>query len=115
VLEEIPDADVSVYHRAADAAVVNYREVFSSGALLLALSQGVPVLAPKESSAAELLRPGAGMLIADDEQLRRVLGTHTPTADARDAALANAREYPWSSTARRVICAYRGIDADYPS
>ncbi len=115
VLEEIPGEDVSIYHRAADAAVINYGEVFSSGALLLALSMGVPVLAPEDSAARELLRPDAGKLIGRGERLQDVLATYRPEDASRDAAVANAREFPWTRTASRVLAAYRGKEPDYPA
>jgi glycosyltransferase involved in cell wall biosynthesis len=113
VLGDAPAADVPIYHRAADAVVLNYREVFSSGALMLALSQGVPVIAARRSSAAEFLRPGAGRLIDDSEPLADVLAGFRPSDEARQAALSNAREFPWERTAAKVMAAYRGEAPDY--
>ena len=53
-LREIPDAEVTGLHRAADAGVLAYRDVFSSAALLLALSHGLPVVVPDEGTAREM-------------------------------------------------------------
>src|SRR5919201_5716440 len=48
LLRFIPDSEVSTLFELSDAAVLNHREVLSSGILLLALSYGVPVVAPQE-------------------------------------------------------------------
>jgi len=53
----IPDDEITALHRAADAVVLAYEEVFSSGALLLALSYGLPVVAPGHGTAAEMVAP----------------------------------------------------------
>src|SRR5439155_27091423 len=50
----VPDEEVAQLHQAADAALLAYREVFSSGALLLALGFGLPVVAPREGTAPEV-------------------------------------------------------------
>jgi beta-1,4-mannosyltransferase len=44
----IPEPEVAELYTLADLAVLNYAEVFSSGALLLALSLGLAVLAPRQ-------------------------------------------------------------------
>jgi glycosyltransferase involved in cell wall biosynthesis len=106
-LKFVPDADVAPLHAAADAAIVAYPEVFSSGALLLALSLGVPVVAPRESAASEAAQPPAlstfedGALPAALEAIRAV-----PRAEASRAARAAAERHSWSITARRVRDAY---------
>ncbi len=115
VLDSVPSEEVELYHRAADAAVLNYREVFSSGALMLALSQGLPVIAPEDSSAGELLAPGAGVLLGPTDQLADALVRFVPSEAMRAAALANARAYPWTRTAEAAVGAYTGRDPDYPA
>jgi beta-1,4-mannosyltransferase len=105
--QHIADEDVAALHDAADVAVLPYREVFSSGVLLLALSLGLPVITPETSTATELAaspavqpyRPGRLQ-----EGLERSI-TY-PRADTRAAALAAATEYPWDRTAAAVIEAY---------
>src|SRR4051812_9825113 len=64
LLDFIDDADVADLHAMADAAIISYVEGFSSGALLLALSNGLPIVAPSESSAPETAGPPA--LVAYD-------------------------------------------------
>ena len=110
----VPDDEVAALHQGADAAIFSYREVFSSGALLLALSYGLPVVAPVKSSAPELvLAPGLESFAPGElaSALRRMLdGDHQAR---RAAALRSAQEYPWSGVARETIEVYRAaIDRD---
>lgn len=51
-LRKIPDAEVQVYLKAADVAVLPYRRSLNSGALNLALTFGLPVLLPASSGEA---------------------------------------------------------------
>jgi glycosyltransferase involved in cell wall biosynthesis len=106
----IPDDEVSALHRRADAAIFAYRDVFSSGALLLALSYGLPVVAPAVSTATELVSPpgvetfGPGELTAALDRMR--------TGDwraRRDAALQAAETYPWSAVAASTVALYQRL------
>jgi glycosyltransferase involved in cell wall biosynthesis len=109
----VRDDEVAGLHRAADAAIVAYPEVFSSGALLLALSQGLPVVAPRESSAPEVAGPQAVEAFAPGgltEALARASGDGAPAR--RDAALAAAERHSWDVTAARVRDAYLGRRPD---
>jgi glycosyltransferase involved in cell wall biosynthesis len=118
----IPDDEVSALHRRAHAAIFAYRDVFSSGALVLALSYGLPVVAPALSTATELVQPpgletyGAGELTAALDRMR-----HGDWSARRDAALAAAEAHPWSVVAASTVALYerlsatrRGAGADAP-
>jgi glycosyltransferase involved in cell wall biosynthesis len=113
MLRDVSADEIPVLHRAADAAILNYREVFSSGALMLALSQGLPVIAPRDSSAAEILHETAGVLFDEPNHLSAALQHFAPSEQRRTAALMNARAFPWSRTAERVIDAYTGRLPDF--
>jgi beta-1,4-mannosyltransferase len=109
----VDDADVAALHVAADAAVIAYPEVFSSGALLLALSLGLPVVAPLESAAPEIAsRPALegfepGGLTAALEAMAAA-----SAEDRRSAAKAAADRQGWDRAAERVHAAYRGEEPD---
>jgi glycosyltransferase involved in cell wall biosynthesis len=107
-LEHVPDASVHAYHLAADAAVLTHAELFSSGALMLALSFGLPAVVPGEGSALEVApapavepywggRVGEALLAVreGDQGLRR------------EAAITAAREATWERMADAVVAAYR--------
>jgi beta-1,4-mannosyltransferase len=110
-LEHIPDDEVVALHEAADVAVLPYREVFSSGALLLALSLGLPVIAPVASTAAELAEPPAVQPYAPGDlsaALEKSFGFGRD--ETRTASLAAAGNYPWDRTADAVLQAYGDSD-----
>lgn len=50
----VPNADLQVYHRAADLVALPYRNVFNSGSAIMALSFATPVLVPRLGAMAEL-------------------------------------------------------------
>jgi beta-1,4-mannosyltransferase len=102
---DIPDDEVADLLTAADVALFNQETIFTSGSLVLALSAGLPVVAPANGSAPEVVGPGAGELVGADvtlvEAVRRVL-----VADAgvsRDAALNSARRLRWDDAARELV------------
>jgi beta-1,4-mannosyltransferase len=106
-LDFIADDEVADLHEAADVAVLGYREVFSSGALLLALSLGLPLIAPAEGSTAEIGGPPAIRPFAPGELAAALAAAQAEiTAADRDAARAVADRYDWASIAERTLAAY---------
>jgi beta-1,4-mannosyltransferase len=105
-LEHVPDEGVAELHEAADAAVLPYRQVFSSGALLLALSLGLPAVAPWEGST-EIAAPPAlepfeeGRLPDALRAIRR-----GDPAERRRAARAAAGRFDWEPIAERTLELY---------
>jgi glycosyltransferase involved in cell wall biosynthesis len=115
-LREVPDADVSGLHRCADAAVLAYRDVFSSGALLLALSLGLPVVAPDHGTAAEIAGTTAGELFAPGELAAALDRSRAAHRTARaDAAHAVAEQYGWDRVGREAAALYGRLTARSPS
>jgi len=111
-LAMIEDEDVALYHRAADVAVLNYREVFSSGALLLALSFGLPVVAPAGGAADDFAASGATVLFGDDELPAALRAVRDGALEERGrAARAAAEAATWGRAAAAVRSAY-AIAAD---
>jgi beta-1,4-mannosyltransferase len=106
----IPDDEVSAFHRRAHAAIFAYRDVFSSGALVLALSYGLPVVAPAVSTASELVQPpgletfAAGELSAGLDRMRS-----GDWSARRDAALQAAEAHPWSAVAASTVALYERL------
>jgi beta-1,4-mannosyltransferase len=111
-LSAVSDDEVAGLHAAADAAVLHYRDVFSSGALLLALSFGLPVAGPRGTTLTELCRGEAAVTYAPGG-LERALGDLRigDPAARRAAALATARAYDWRSYAEGIFELYGGAPA----
>jgi beta-1,4-mannosyltransferase len=103
--EYVPDERVSGLHLASDAAVLAYPDVFSSGALLLALTHGVPVVAPGEGAARELFTPPAVEFFEDGSLVDAL--ARVRAGDRREPARGAAARFPWSQAARATVEVYR--------
>lgn len=70
ILEFIPDNDIQIYMNAADVVVLPYKDILTSGALLLAMSFGKPVIAPNIGCITDILDDKGGILYKkDDDEL----------------------------------------------
>jgi beta-1,4-mannosyltransferase len=108
-VRRIPDDEVADLYGAADAAVLNYAEVFSSGSLLLALSQGVPVVSAASDAVAEVAGEPAVVTFRDlgelPDAVARLRAVGPPAR--RAAALAAAEAASWERAAAVLARAYR--------
>jgi len=90
----IEDGLVADLHAAADVAVVPRAAALNSGVLLLALTCGLPIIAPRFAAAEELLDERVALLYEPGDQegladaLRRAPGLATPEAAARAREIA---------------------------
>lgn len=87
----LPD-DVGTLFAAADAAVIPYTSSLNSGALVLALSMSVPVIARASAGSTHLLADGGGVVYSSDHELREALLDRRWQADAAIAATATAEQ-----------------------
>jgi glycosyltransferase involved in cell wall biosynthesis len=62
----VPDEDLQVYLRAADVVATPFLEVFTSGSVLLAMSFGRAVIAPRRGCVADTLDDAGGLLYDAD-------------------------------------------------
>jgi beta-1,4-mannosyltransferase len=102
-LDRIPDTEVAELHAAADVAVLAYRDVFSSGALMLALSNGLPVVAPAGSTADELGGPPELRLFLPGQMASALVAGSSAGPSARSGAMRRAEQYDWGKMAARVL------------
>jgi glycosyltransferase involved in cell wall biosynthesis len=107
-LRRIPAQEVSELHAAADAAVFNHAELFSSGALLLALSQGLPVVTTASEAAVEVAGWPALSTFASAEDLVAATRRLRAVDDRarRSAATAAADAASWERAAAALRDAY---------
>ena len=94
---KIPGDEMQLFLRAADVAVLPYLRSLNSGVLMLALSFGLPVVAPAVGGIAEVVTPEIGRTFVpgDRESLVAALlaADELRNPEARDAALQAARRY----------------------
>lgn len=109
ILRHIPAPEVGTLFELADAAILNHRDVFSSGALLLALSYGMPVVAPESGSARELVGPPALETFGPGGLTQALRAMRDGDQSARRRTALQAIEpCTWTNLADRVLEAYRG-------
>lgn len=114
VLEYVPTAEIQVYMAAADAVVLPFRSVLTSGSALLAMSFSRAVIVPDEGCPADVVSPGGG--ITYDPSSRRGLagaletalspGTDLEAMGRRNRRVAAA--FDWNRIAERTAAVYRG-------
>ena len=101
----VPEEEIQVYMNAADFVVLPYVASLTSGAALLALSFGVPVIAPAIGPFPELIRNGKNGFTynpSDPAALRAALARACKTSDAGRAAMRvtayeTASQMTWSA------------------
>ena len=111
-LRRIPADQVSALYGASDAAVINYKELFSSGSLLLALSQGLPVISAHSEAVSEVADWPAISTYADLagllQAVERLAGTDVEAR--RSVALAAANAASWERAASTLREVYATAD-----
>ncbi|MBN1259943.1 MAG: glycosyltransferase [Anaerolineae bacterium] len=63
----VEDEEIQVFMNAADAIVLPFKRILTSGSAFLALSFGVPLVAPEIGCLPELVTEGVGFVYAPDE------------------------------------------------
>ena len=108
---QVAPADVQIYLRAADVAVLPYVRSLNSGALLLALTFGLPAVVPAGSGLAEVVDERCSATFAVDDPnslvaaLRAVEDLRTPAA--RAAALEIAQRHDPAVVSERFATGLR--------
>ena len=108
---QIPADEMQVFLRAADVAVLPYRRALNSGALMLALTFGVPVIVPEGGGLAEVVSASfARTFTSGDRASLQAALADAPslaTADARSAAAEAASRLDPADLARRFAVGLR--------
>lgn len=107
----VPDGDMQRYLRAADVMVAPFDRILTSSSVIVALSYGLPVIAPDLGCMPELLESGAGLIYraGAPEGLSEALQAikHTDRARMAQAAQALTDQLRWSDIAAQVAAIYR--------
>lgn len=113
----IPDSELQYYMRAVDVGVLPYQQALNSGVLMLALSFGLPVVAPDIPAAAEILTPDIARTFRPGDQAS--LAAALAAADelinptARAEALRVARRYDPAELAEEFAWLVNRVAADW--
>ena len=105
------EEDLSTVLRAADVAVMPFRDILNSGSAILALSHARPLIAPAMGCLPETIPAGASFLYPPDatdglaDAMRAALAADL--AAMGEAALEDARGLAWGPIAARTAALYR--------
>jgi beta-1,4-mannosyltransferase len=108
--EQIPDDRVQTYFAASDMAVMVFARVLTSSSVILAMSLGKPVIAPREGCLPELIPPDGGWLYAPSapealqHALERALADNW--AQAGQKARLAAQRLTIVEATQQTLCAY---------
>lgn len=106
----IENNDIQYYLNAADYFVAPFKDILSSGSLILAVSFGKPVIAPRLGCLPELIPSSAGFLYdpSDEYGLERTFrrAIESDSKEMGVCAFEVARSLDWDETARLVLTAY---------
>jgi beta-1,4-mannosyltransferase len=114
-LGRVPEEEMPTILRAADAVVLPFRNILTSGSAILALSHGRPVIAPAMGCLPQTI-PADASILYDPDAPDGLAGALRAAADADLAAMGErARAYAdtidWSPIAAETARLYRGEGA----
>ena len=111
-LDRIPEEELSVILRAADVAVLPFRNILTSGSAILAMSHGRPVVAPSMGCLPQTLPADASILydpdVADGLSGALKIAAAADLATMGQRARAYADTLDWAPIAERTAALYRG-------
>jgi glycosyltransferase involved in cell wall biosynthesis len=105
----IPDQDLQYYLRAADAVVLPFKDVLTSGSAILALSFGRPVVAPRLGYLADLVTAECGLLYdpGDEHALRDAMVEARQRHFDEARIESHAASLHWDRSAATVLAALK--------
>ncbi|WP_226479949.1 glycosyltransferase [Natrinema amylolyticum] len=118
-LEFVPVEEVQVYMNAADVVVLPFEDILSSGSVLLAMSFGNPIVAPRDGCLPEILADQHELLYDSDDEsgledaLERVLSTDLDELGRRNYE--RALTFDWDTIADRTYSVYTGRPVSPPA
>lgn len=111
ILKFIPDEDIQIYMNAADIVVLPYKDILTSGTVVLSMSFGKTVIAPAVRCIADILDNKVNFLYSKNgsllEEMERALNTDRLTLENMGKInLKGAEQFSWDKIAERTYNAY---------
>lgn len=109
----VPDDKIQLYMNACDIVVFPYRDILTSGAVLLAISFGRPCIAPRKGCIGEVLDDAGAFLYnldSDDGLLQAIKMAIEKKAELSQMGKHNyilAQKYSWESVAEMTLEVYQ--------
>ena len=96
-LDFIPDEDIQIFLNACDVFVLPYKDITTSGAALLGMSFGKPIIAPNISSFKEVISAENGILYDTEkiDGLFSALNEAIKSFWSKDKIISIAHQYDW--------------------
>lgn len=109
----IPEAEVAMYFSAADAFLYGADRILMSGSVMLALTYGLPIVAPRVGCLPEVVpdRGGVWYTPDDDRSFQGALGEvqHVPRSDVEPLNRSRANEFMPSRVGAELASVYRSV------
>lgn len=109
----IPDDELHLYYSAASVAVYPFQQVLNSGSIILAMSYGVPTIAPRLGAIPETLGAADALLYdAEDPQgLQNALlaSTQLDLESLARATVCACDRLDWTAIGQQTVAAYRQV------
>lgn len=108
----VEEEDIQVYMNACDVVVFPYKDILTSGAVLLAMSFGKACLAPRVGGIATVLDDEGGFLYDKTESkglssaLERAVGERAKLSEMGEENYRKSQQWNWDEIARLTIDAY---------
>jgi glycosyltransferase involved in cell wall biosynthesis len=107
----IPNAEVEIYFKAADALCLPYRNIYQSGVVFLALSFGIPVVATDVGSLREFVDEKSGLITRTNDAAGLAEALRAYFADPgqfnRREIADGAKKYRWENVCRALVSLYQ--------
>lgn len=109
----VPDARLEELFGWCDVVVLPYRDIFTSGSLLMAMTAGRPVIAPRAGLIPEYIDERAAFLYDphDPQGLEQALAEAAQCSKLDEMAhhsAQRAEDFDWSSIGEKLVSIYRG-------
>lgn len=103
----VPNDEIQLYLKACDVVVLPYAEILTSGAAMLALTFGRPVVAPRIGHLQDVVNADCGVLydVSESDGLMRAMMQAAQCHFDETAIRAHAQCFRWSDAAQRTLVA----------